>query len=455
MLRFGTAGIRGSVRDAITPEAVARIGRAAAIEGDEFAVARDGRETGSALLDAAVAGLKSGGASIERLGRLPTPALAYASRGRCGLMVTASHNPPGDNGIKLFRNGREFDSAAERRIEAALDDSVLPRAWDQWGTADSRSILPAYRRAVHRYVQGFGTDPTDVSIVLDCGAGTAGAAAPDILRQGGASVRTLNGTIDGTFPARPSKPTIDTIGTLRRFVAAGPADLGIAFDGDADRLVVVDGAGEVVHEDTILAILAERYVRRAACADPVVITTPNASDRIDERVRAAGGRVERTALGQLHDGIDRIASADDPDMEIVFAAEPWKHIHSAFGGWIDGIVSAAILPRLIAETALRELRAPIRERPYLKGSVQCPGDLKRQAMERLEEVLRQEFPHERCCTEYGIRLVLEEDGWLLVRPSGTEPKIRFYVESEHAEALVARLEELVVTTISGVSTGGQ
>ncbi|MFW6385419.1 MAG: phosphomannomutase, partial [Halodesulfurarchaeum sp.] len=360
---FGTAGIRGSVEARVTPSVALRVGRAVGEDGSEFVVGRDGRETGDALVAAVVAGLASAGADVRQVGMVPTPALAFASRGRHAIQVTASHNPPGDNGIKVFEDGTEYDRDGEKRIERRISTDDPPVAWDEWGTSESEYVLPAYRRAVTEYVTNSyipdslrTTDRTNPStgdpldglrVAVDCGNGMGTLATPAILGSLGASVVTLNASIDGHFPGRPSKPTPETIRDLRAFLTEGEFSLGIAHDGDADRIVVVDGEGQVVHEDTVVAILAEYYVRTSDVSDPVVVTTPNASGRIDERVTASGGRLERVRLGALHEGIARVRRDGG---SVVFAAEPWKHIHTEFGPWIDGVASAALLSKLVAKT---------------------------------------------------------------------------------------------------------
>ncbi len=448
MLRFGTSGVRGPVEDEVTPDAVARVARAAAGEGDSFVLGCDGRLTSPALVDAAASGLAAGGADVERLGRVPTPALAFASQGQCGLMVTASHNPPGDNGLKLFVDGTGITEEAERRIEARAGDARSTAPWDDWGEASRGTILASYRHSIEAYLEPFGADPGDRSVVLDCGTGMAATVAPGLVRSLGATVRSLNAAVDGTFPARPSKPTADTLGTLRAFVESGPADVGLAFDGDADRLVVVDAEGEVVHEDTIVAILATHYVQQASVADPVVVTTPNASARIDERVAAVGGRTERTGLGGLRRGIDRVRKDAGPETAVVFAAEPWKHLHPAFGGWVDAVVSAGLVVKLLGETDLAELRAPVRERPYRKASVRCPDEQKDAVMAVLEERLGAAFPEASREETDGIRLSLPGSGWMMVRPSGTEPKIRAYVESSEADAVIPRITGIIADAVA-------
>jgi len=450
---FGTAGIRGDVTERVTPGLVLDVARAlgdhAREAGDrEFVVGRDGRVTGPALAAAAEAGLASAGAEVRRIGQVPTPALAFASRGRRGVMLTASHNPPTDNGVKAFVDGVEYGEVAEAAVEGRVADGADPVDWDEWGDGADEDVLDAYRSAVVEYARDFGVDPEGVRVAVDCGNGMSAVATPQVLRELGADVVTLNATVDGHFPGRESKPTPESLSDLREFVADGAADFGIGHDGDSDRIVVVGGDGEVVHEDTVLAILAERYVRASDAADPVVVTTPNASGRIDERVEAAGGRVERVALGYLHDGI---ASVREVGGDVAFAAEPWKHVHTAFGDWIDAVASAAVFTRLVADEGLDGLRAPVTERPYRKVSVGCPDDGKAAAMERLAETLPAAFPDAEVDSEYGVRLTFPDASWTLVRPSGTEPYVRVYAEHDDVDPFVEEVAGVVESAVEAVS----
>ena len=448
---FGTAGIRGQVTE-VTPALALTVGRAVAArldpEDGPVVIARDGRETGQALASAVEAGVTSGGLDVKRAGQLPTPALAFASQGRYGIMLTASHNPPTDNGIKLFADGTEYDRAAEQEIEGLVADGPPQAPHDQWGTSERIEPLETYRAHVTAYAEEFGAPLNDLRIAVDCGTGMAGLATPQILTTLGGDVRALNANIDGQFPARESKPTAETLTDLRRYVADGPAEVGIGHDGDADRIVILDGDGEVVHEDTILAIVAEHYVSESDAGDPVVVTTPNASGRIDERVEAAGGRVERVRLGALHEGIASAREDGTEQTSVVFAAEPWKHIHPDFGGWIDAVVSAAVFSRLVADDGLASLREPVSERPYRKVSVDCPDEQKTTVMDQLGETLPEAFPDAAVNTDHGVRLDLSGGAWTLVRPSGTEPYIRIYAESEDVDALVETVQERVEKAVA-------
>jgi phosphomannomutase len=391
-------------------------------------------------------------------------------------MLTASHNPPTDNGIKLFRDGSEFDRDAERAVEERVESREPPVTWDAWTETERVDTLGGYLGDVREYAERFGAPLDGLRVAVDCGNGMAALATPTVLRELGAEVVTLNGNIDGHFPGRGSKPTPETLRDLRAFVAdanegvddpgrprpdaEGDGDgdaagfaFGIGHDGDADRIVIVDADGEVVHEDTVLAMLAERYTRASDAADPVVVTTPNASGRIDERVREAGGRVERVRLGALHEGIAAVradaeaAGSAGDDTRVVFAAEPWKHVHVALGEWIDGVASAAVIARLVADEGLDGLREQITERPYRKVSVDCPDDAKAEAMDRLETALPAAFPNATVDTDHGVRLEFADASWTLVRPSGTEPYVRVYAESDAVDELVADVRAVVADAV--------
>ena len=479
MTLFGTAGIRGPVEEQVTPALALAVGQAVGEPGETFVVGRDGRDTGIALAAAMEAGLESAGADVRHVGRVPTPTLAFASRGCQGVMITASHNPPADNGIKLFANGVEYDREAERAIETAIrTDSSVPHtpdrtSWERWGRSERLDVLERYRDAVAEYVRDRfpvrdderdSTKTADgaellagLSVVVDCGTGVGALATPQVLERLGADVVALNATVDGHFPARESKPTPETLTDLAAFLEEGTFDLGLAHDGDADRLVVLDADGDVVHEDTVLALVAAHYTRTTSCSDPVVVTTPNASARIDEAVRDAGGRVERVRLGALHEGIARVhdgaterRKAGD-DTTVVFAAEPWKHIHTAFGGWIDGVTSAAVVAALVREVgSVDALRDPITERPYRKVSVDCPDEAKTETMAALETRLPRAFTDATVDTDYGIRLEFADASWILVRPSGTENYVRIYAESDDVDELVRVTRDVVERAIHSV-----
>ena len=208
MVQFGTAGIRGSITDRVTPAVALAVGQAVGqlvtetAPGDdaappEIVIGRDGRTSGPALAAAAEAGVASAGALPVGIGQVPTPTLAFASRSRHGLMVTASHNPPTDNGIKCFVDGSEFDRQREKIVERYVDEDAPPADWDRWQSVVRADRLPDYREAVADYSRAFGTDCDGLRIAVDCGTGVAANATPAVLRELGATVIGVNATVDG------------------------------------------------------------------------------------------------------------------------------------------------------------------------------------------------------------------------------------------------------------------
>ncbi len=205
--------------------------------------------------------------------------------------------------------------------------------------------------------------------------------------------------------------------------------------------------GEVIHEDTVLAVVAAHYTGEHDAADPVVVTTPNASARIDERVRAEGGRVERVRLGALHEGIARERAASGKRRRS--SSPPSRgSTFTAFGGWIDGVASAATVAALVVDAGSTDaLREPVTERPYRKVSVDCPDDRKSETMDVLETDLPEAFPDASVDTEYGVRLEFPDASWILVRPSGTEPYVRIYAESDGVDRLIDDASAVVESAV--------
>lgn len=426
MIEFGTSGIRGSVQEVVRPEAVIPLCRAVGAEADEVALARDGRLSGPALIRAASAGLVSGGADVDCLGVTPTPELAFASTDRWGIIITASHNPPSDNGIKVFRDGEEIDRETERRLEEAATANLPPVRWDRWGRIRHASVRDQYLDAVTSLAQPSRTPETEVKVALDCGNGTAGVIAPTALQRLGATVQVLHGTVDGRFPSRPSKPTAETVVPLRNEVKAKGFDAGFAFDGDADRLLVVGSDGEVVHEDVILAILSRRAISAVEAENPVVVVTVNVSSVVETVVERAGGRLERADIGSLHSVVKDLKDAGET---VVFAGEPWKHVFPSHGRWMDAIASASVITgELLAGTTLSALQDGIPAPAIRKRSFPCPESEKADAIDRSRSAITEGLGLSVIPYDTGFRATWEQDGWLLIRPSGTEPKLRLYLE---------------------------
>ncbi|MDZ7730341.1 MAG: hypothetical protein U5K37_04580 [Natrialbaceae archaeon] len=287
-----------------------------------------------------------------------------------------------------------------------------PETWSAWGQAAAADILPAYRKSAVGYLREmFGHRPlADFRIAIDCGGGMSGLVTPQVLDSLGGDTVTLNATIDSSFSARSSKPTKESLQSFLRFIKTSGVDIGIAHDGDGDRLVVVDEYGEICHEDTILAAVAREYVLRADQMDPVIITTPNVSARVEQVVEAEGGSVDYVPLGGIPDRISSPAEGS-----VVFAGEPWKHVHPRFGSWMDAVVSAGVISCLAKQAgSLEALFANIPSYQYRKEQISCPDERKAGAMERIRRTLPQHFSNAVIQDEFGMKLWFGDVSWVLV-----------------------------------------
>ena len=426
MRLFGTAGIRGTLWEKVTPELALKVGRAIGtyIGGGVATVARDGRTSSVMLQSALVSGLLSSGMDVIDLGMIPTPTLAWATSeyGDAGVMITASHNPPTDNGIKVFNgDGAEFYVEQEKELEEIVFSGNYRKAeWNEIGSLQRLDVVDRYIGAVLDFVN----HETSVKVLYDGANGTGSLVAPYLLREMGARVISINAHVDGHFPGRKPEPRYENIAYLGELVRKLNVDLAIAQDGDADRIAVFDEKGNYVHEDSLLALFAKLYVEEHGGG--TVVVSIDTGSRIDYVVEKAGGRVVRIPLGQPHDGIKRYNA--------VFAGEPWKLVHPRFGPWIDSFLTMGLLIKLMDEEG-KPLSEIIRENIptyYLrKQNVKCPDAYKRAVLEMarpiIEERLRGEIKE--VLTISGFRFNLKDGSWVLVRPSGTEPKIRVVVEA--------------------------
>ena len=434
---FGTSGIRGPVGDEVTADLALRVGRALGADTDTVVVGRDARESGKPLLDALTAGLRETGTDVVDLGLATTPTVARGVGWRdadAGVVVTASHNPPTDNGIKLWQpSGQAFDSDLQDEIEARVraDDPDL-RAWDELGERTHRN---GRERHVDALVEAVDlAEP--LSVVVDVGNGPGGVTV-DALQRLGCEVETLNAQPDGSFPGRPSEPKPENCESLATLVGETDADLGIAHDGDADRTRAVAGDGTYLSGDVTLALFA-----RAAASEGDRVAAPvDTSLAVDDHLAEAGVSVTRTKVGDVY-----VAERVTED-GVVFGGEP-------SGAWIwpdatlcpDGPLAACKLAALASERPLAERAAEVETYPIRRDSVET--DEKRAVMERVAE--RVTAAYDDVSTLDGVRVDLG-DGWFLLRASGTQPLVRITAEARdetRADAVFGEARDALEAALS-------
>lgn len=423
---FGTSGIRGPVGEEVTADLALAVGRALGVEAGRAVVGRDARESGHALVDALAAGLCESGTDVVDIGLAATPTVARAvawENADAGVAVTASHNPPEDNGLKLWQpGGQAFDADRRARIERHVEAGTTAlAAWDEFGIRTTSTATDRHRETLVDSVSIDG----ELSVVVDVGNGTGGVTA-DALGTLGCSVETLNAQPDGSFPGRPSEPTAENCDSLARLVAETDADLGIAHDGDADRMRAVDGSGEFLPGDVLLAILG-----RAAASEGDRVAVPvDTSLAVEEHLGAAGIGTVRTKVGDVYVA----AAASEPD--VVFGGEP-------SGAWIwpaetlcpDGPLAACKLAALAADRPLEERADAVERYPIRRTAIAVEN--RDATMERVRERAR---AYEEVSTLDGVRIEFG-DGWALVRASGTEPVVRVTAEARTPDRLEAVFEE--------------
>ncbi|MBO8180233.1 MAG: phosphoglucosamine mutase [Archaeoglobus sp.] len=435
---FGTNGVRGIANSELTAEMALNLGRTiGTLRQGKIAIACDTRISSSMLKSAVSSGIMSTGSDVVDVGIAPTPALQfYVKETDCsaGVIVTASHNPREYNGIKFVQeNGVEFYREMDEESERVyMSKKFKIAAWNEVGQLypDSSGL----RKYIDAVVNSVELDRT-YRVAVDCGNGAGCFTTPEILKELGCDVYGINCNPDGRFPARNPEPVEASLDLLKKAVVDFKADFGVAHDGDADRAVFVDENGNFVNEDVMLALMAKHYVEKKGGG--VVVTPVSSSKCVEDAVKMAGGEIVYTAVGSP------VVAKVMIEKNAVFGGE-------GNGGLIfpqhlvarDGGMSVAKVLELLDETGKRlsELVAEIPRYHIVKGKVEC------REKKKLLEGLKGEFPEANHID--GARIDFE-DGWVLIRPSGTEPIARVYAEAK-TEERAKELYELGIKAIKKI-----
>ncbi len=436
---FGTDGVRGTANaHPMTPEIALRLGQAAAhvFRRDEsrhqIVIGKDTRLSGYMIENALVAGITSMGVDALLIGPLPTPGVAYITRSLradAGIVITASHNQFEDNGIKFFRNdGFKLDDDVERRIE----DLISGRELDRYH-APARSVGKAFRidDALGRYVEFVkksfpgGAELEGLTIAVDAANGAAYKSTPCVLRELGAKIHVFNNTPDGlniNLDCGSTHPE-----EISRHVKATGADIGIAHDGDADRVILCDETGDVVDGDEVLAIAGTDCLARGQLRQNTLVATIMSNMGLDECIGQWGGRVVRTSVG------DRYVIEEMRRHSYNVGGEQSGHIIFAdYTTTGDGIISALQILRTMIESGrpLGELRRVMHRYPQKQLHLKVRERRPLEELTRVQAALR------------AAEAQLGTTGRVLLRYSGTEPKIRLLLESRDGAGLDALADRI-------------
>ncbi len=442
MKLFGTAGIRKKYPDELDPILAYKIGLAVALSGfeDKAYLVYDTRTTNHLFTYSLVSGLLAGGVDSHIIGLAPTPVAAYAAKKNksLGISVTASHNPPEYNGFKLYDNeGYEFIREYERVIEEKVDEDLRPVDWSRVGHVYFRSdLIDSY---IEDLVDSIGNfkHRWNPYIVVDLANGAAGYVTPRVIRLLGGKPLTINAYPDGFFPIRPPEPRKDALEKYMELYGAVKPAVILAHDGDADRLAVLDPVKGFIRQDRIIAFYAYLFLSERKGH---VIVSVDTGRVVDEIVEKMGGSIERYVLGKTHERVKELGAEN-----IVLAAEPWKLIDPKWGPWVDGVWQVALITREIVKHGkpfskiLDDLGIP--DYPWDRRSyIVEPYSLRDKIYEELVEDLKSLLGEPvNILSIDGYRYEYKDQSWILVRKSGTEPKIRLYSEALSKE----RLKEMI------------
>jgi len=455
---FGSSGIRGRVGELVTGPLAIQVGLATAKllrerhQQPQTMVGYDHRTSGPMLTSALVAGLLTGGCQVTLAGVAPTPTIAFAAgkqKMAAAIIVTASHNPPEYNGFKFHNpDGAGFSVDQQEQVQKLLQASE-PVSWEQFGASNTTDPIPVH---VDALVEAC-TVSRPHKVILDAALGVGGLVSPLALRRLGADLTTLNVPPNGKDYARNCGPSkiksaaaaewenfvhLDNLSAITR---ATQAEVGLAHDGDADRLLAVDDRGRILAGDTLLALVADYYL--ATRGGKVVATTVACSSVVDHVAKKHGARVVRSRVG------DVFVSNLVKEQKAVLGAEPsgpfvFPEVHYC----PDGPLAACKVLELLdwAKRPLSELVDALPATQLLRADVSCSDDSKAQAMARAGSVL-DGWPNVEDINRLdGVRASFADSSWVLIRPSGTEPLIRITVEAltpVRAKALLKETQKVM------------
>lgn len=444
---FGTDGVRGVANKELTPELAFKIGRCGGYvltnqaEKPTILIGRDTRISGAMLEASLVAGLLSIGANVVRLGVVSTPCVAYLTKelsADAGVMISASHNPVEDNGIKFFgHDGFKLSDDTELEIEALMDSEhdTLPRPIGAgMGTVeDNEDAKEQYVDFLKSTVKhSFG----GMKIVMDCAHGAAFELGPQVFRELGAEVIAIGNTPDGLNINEECGSTHPE--ALKAAVVEHGAQLGVSFDGDADRLIAIDEQGEEVDGDYILCICAEAMNREGRLNNQTVVSTVMSNIGFFKGLEGLGLRAEKTAVG------DRYVMEEMRKGGYNLGGEQSGHvIFLDYNTTGDGILSALQLVDTVVGSgrSLGDLKQMMRKFPQVLKNIRVGDKSKLKGNSRIEDVIEQ------------VEAKLGDNGRVLVRPSGTEPLVRVMAEGpdkDEIEAMVDQIVEVIREELDGV-----
>ncbi|MHB1907553.1 MAG: phosphohexomutase domain-containing protein [Nitrososphaerales archaeon] len=440
-VKFGTAGIRGTFGQEVSiRETLAVCYAVNGLLGEgRFGLGYDSRKSSFILGTVACAAMNWYGSDVENYGRIPTPVLAFNiknSKLHAGFSVTASHNPPEYAGVKVFgTDGIEFSLEDEQKLEAMIQKSASfvkyeTSAVTYGSTYENEEAIYSYCGAVlKRSLEA----KKQFKILVDCANGTSDQVTPNILSALGHKIVTINAHSSHIFPGRMPEPMLETLGEVANVTRSISADFAICHDGDADRLVMITSSGEVVPDYALATLILKIIIERAKRG--TVIISLNSSRALEKVATEAGCKVYRSRLGKTFEELYKRRG--------IYASEPSKIVDPSWGYWEDGIFASIVITQYLSEHGL-SLEEALRSIPKYHN-------LQRNLS--VDKVVDYNLVKERVQVKFGEQIdniedldgvkvhLKSNDSWFMIRSSGTERKIRVYVESSNEMEAKSLLEQ--------------
>ena len=444
---FGTNGIRGIFSEDFTLEFVHDITLAIGtyFEKGPILIGYDGRESSPIICKIITSTLNSIGIDCNVVGIVPTPCLEFAVKTlgySGGIMITASHNPPQYNGIKpAGKDGVEIS----REDELIIEDIYFKKSWitnpEKWGiTREETRAIETYLKGIISQIDSKLIKSKSFKVVLDLGNGAQAVTAPDFCKIINCETILVNETIDGMFPGRGSEPTPQNLSVLSKTVIENKANLGIAFDGDGDRSIFCDNLGNILTGDKSALILIQHILNKNP--NSLVVTCLNSGLNTEVLAKKYNSKVIRTKVGSVEVSRKMISTN-----ALIGFEENGGFMFGTHNQVRDGCMSLALMLDLLANTD-NPLSDEILKLPSsftTKDKMQCSSD----DADKIISSLKEEFPESDISD--GIKIIFDSQNWVMIRPSGTEPIIRIYAESENQEKLDALMMKFLQKVKSIIS----
>ena len=444
---FGTNGIRGVFSEDFTLEFVHDMTLALGtyFEKGPILIGYDGRESSPIICKIITSTLNSIGIDCKIAGLVPTPCLEYAVKSlgySGGIMITASHNPPQYNGIKpAAKDGVEIS----REDELIIEDIYLNKSWitnpEKWGiTGEETRTIETYLDGITSHISSKLIGSKSFKVVLDLGNGAQAVTAPNFCKKVNCETILVNETIDGMFPGRGSEPTPQNLSVLSKTVLENKANLGIAFDGDGDRSIFCDNLGNILTGDKSALVLIQHILNKNP--NSLVVTCLNSGLNTEVLAEKYNSKVIRTKVGSVE--VSRKMLSTDA---LIGFEENGGFMFGTHNQVRDGCMSLALMLDLLAniDNSLSDEISKLPSSFTTKDKMKCSSD----DVDKIISSLKEEFPESDISD--GIKIIIDSKNWVMIRPSGTEPIIRIYAESENQEKLDALMIEFLQKAKSIIS----